>query len=243
MNERKLKMKYKGSNDYISFVLSQYPSMENISLPHNDEISKYRFLQEVYSILPFTSDYRYRWIPLIFDTVEQILKYIINPKQTCDTDFASLYKSVQNQCKTLSKKFAKQESITYKPISTILIKTTIICENVYQSQMNKSNIITCQTASFNIDHVLWLIESKFNDRGIAYLEKNKEYDFYGNTRYLITELLESYYGWRSAVFEKNIQQAKTKMEKQVYMFYGEVLILMANEYNKQILKELPYNEW
>ena len=33
------------------------------------------------------------------------------------------------------------------------------------------------------------------------------------------------------------------MEKQVYMFYGEVLILIANEYNKQILKELPYNEW
>ena len=232
------------SNDYIAYILTNYPEIKLISLPYDTSINKYAFLYRLYYLFPFMGNYSSRCISLTLDSMFEILSQIINHGQPAESDFSKLYKNTIDQVSRLQEKFNKGESIYYDSISDIILKVAIICENVYLNIKEKNDTYTYKTSSFDIVHVLRLIEIKMNMNGIAFstIEKGvRSYDFNKNISVISNMIISDYHTWNSTILDKYSKELILNMH--LYVFYGEILLLIANEYNKQIMKELPYNEW
>lgn len=232
------------SNDYIAYILTNYPEIESISLPYDTSINKYAFLYRLYYLFPFMGNYTSRYISLTLDSMFKILSQIINQGQYVESDFSKLYKNTIEQVSRLQEKFNNGESIYYDSMSDVILKVAIICENIYLNIRENNDTYIYKTSSFDIVHVLRLIENKMNMNGIAFstIEKGvRNYDFSKNITDISCLIISDYYTWNNSILDKYSKEII--LNSHLYVFYGEMLLLIANEYNKQIMKELPYNEW
>lgn len=227
-------------NDYIIYILRKYPSIKYIDLPYNNKIEKYLFLEDLFFIQPFMGKYQ-DYISLALDSIKKIFSQIIYRKQDADTNFCTLYNQIERQIKIFSGQKGDSSFKQYNSLSDLLIKIAIICENIYLNTEEKNTYFEFKTSSFDINHVLQLIEKKLFMKGIAFSRKGEEtYDYIKNLNNIRNRIFTDYWNLSYATFKK-LKQAE--LDSELYLFYGEALLLIANEYNKQVLNELPYSEW
>lgn len=223
--------------DYIQKFLELNPKVTTISLPHNQKVDKYIFLREVYHrLIPF-KQYYFNYILWAIDSIERILQKILENDRPVDDEFYLLYESTLNKISLNRENALNKTGISYQLMLDILIKTAVLCENVYLAGLDKTNAIYCQTSSYNIDHVLYVIESKFNLDGIYPTNERESYSFFRSITSLSKKIHQLYF---SSIF---LDSKQNILENIILMAYGEALILIANEHNKLLLKELSYNEW
>ncbi len=123
---------------------------------------------------------------------------------------------------------------------------SIILENIYLSK--EAEIIAYKTASYNIEHVLSIFETRAEVKGIiehGYTEQ-RTYDFELSVTNIVNNFQKSYMDHHSTstnfkeMFKK--LEAILALEKEPKIVYFEILLLVANTYNTYI-KELYCNEW
>lgn len=221
--------------DYITYMLMNKPSIEYIALPYGAKINKYAFLYKASQIMPFFNEKNNNLI--YSDTISLGL----NMFNSLDNDVYQLYSSI--------KSIIDNQHIKYDSLTNALIKFAILCENAYLCRHD--NVITCKATTFNIDHVLYFLESQSSFQGLINYEINK-HDF----NYVMNVIIHSFLLKNRSVF--TIDTMATTFDTLVHgynnlpieyppteqfsMVYLELLLLVANTYNNHI-KELYCNEW
>lgn len=226
-------------HDYMEYIFYRNPSIEDILLPYNKKINKYAFLIKTAPIISFINRARFKY-PFSIVCVAYNLEKVFNNKLSYDNDMMQLYNSINDQLIELQDNYTDNKNVNYNKLAELFIKIGTLYENIYLCKNGER--ISCKTVSFKINDVLLYIENTYNIPGIIYNGYDttaKKYNF-SNSIANITDNLRTYYDdYVLAIINKSKLE---KLEERFFMFYFEILLLVANTYNEHI-KEQYCNEW
>ncbi|MCQ4775114.1 hypothetical protein NE634_15515 [Lacrimispora saccharolytica] len=231
--------------DYICYILKKYPKIDNIILPNKTFINKYNFLYEFYPILAAVEPYWDESCALALESITYVLKIISGNKEKYDKDLLLLHQIIKNKVKECKSISSNKESTLYQLLTEILIRISILCENIYLHGKQDGEKILYKTSSYNIDHVLDVIEKRGN-KGIRFFCEKNPYNFHNSMKNILDYINNSYGQRQFGIGKLKLSYSPIEtldIRKYKCMIYCEALILLSNECDKQIQKELPYNEW
>ena len=215
---------------FDTFSCPKNKDIEDVLLPYGQKINKYDFISLASQILPFGN--------CSFISMHSIFENTFMTDQSYDTKMTKICNTVRKQL--------DEWIYNYDTISDILIKMSIILENIYLSK--ETETIAYKTTSYNIEHVLSIFETRSEVKGIiehGYTEQGK-YDFELSVTNIVNNFQKSYMDHHStsADLKETIKRLKAilTLEKEPQIVYFEILLLVANTYNTYI-KELYCNEW
>lgn len=218
--------------NYMTYILGKNKDIEDVLLPYGQRINKYDFISLASQILPFNR------CPVSF--IIDIFKDNFIADRSYDNEMMKL-------CNTVIKQTGEW-IYDFDVLSDILIKISIIFENIYLNKHNE--MIVYKTASYNIDHILSILEAQFKVKGImrrdyTYID-NKTYDFDFSMSNIVDDF-QKYYEDRCSTSTDLKEMSKRleailALENEPKIAYFEILLLVANTYNTYI-KELYCNEW
>ena len=216
--------------NYMTYILGKNKDIEDVLLPYGQKINKYDFISLASQILPFGN--------CSFISMHSIFENTFMTDQSYDPKMTKICNTVRKQL--------DEWIYNYDTISDILIKMSIILENIYLSK--KTETIAYKTTSYNIEHVLSIFETRSEVKGIiehGYTEQGK-YDFELSVTNIVNNFQKSYMDHHSTSADLKEMFKRLKailtLEKEPQIVYFEILLLVANTYNTYI-KELYCNEW
>lgn len=214
-------------HDFMSYIFSENPSIENVLFLNDQKINKYEFIFRSCQIMPFGSKLKDDEYPLSVAAVSYTFNNACIKSCPYDNDIKQLYEIVREQIKALKKEYV------YDLFFDTLIKMSIVLENNYLCKDKK--VITYKSDSFNIDHVLYFVEERLDIMGIREAGHNKTrntYNFYSGMNTLIRRLHLADTNYYSNI----------NLNSNFYTILFEILLLLTNTYNEH-MKELYCNEW
>lgn len=210
--------------DYFIHILSNHPLIDEIPISNSEAVNKYVFLQKIYQNLPFAGEYVNKYKTLTFKSIKNILFFIETLSKDMDNDIWKLFSYIQDSISDEHDTFIKESKINYDTISAILLKLSILLQNIYNYKKNNSSQLMYSTSSYTIDNVLCIIEN-LTQKGCIY-----KYKFEINNMNAITKDL------------RLCNRVNRNTDDYFFVLYLEFLVLTFNAYNNE-LKEREQYEW
>ena len=223
---------------YINYILfKDYDDndlMKKITLPDGKKIDKYIFYSEIKKFLPYGVYLDTDNVMTIKCLKKASKNFILNGKQM-DEDINRLFKNIQSLVSEQSELLKNSDKLSYEKIYDILLKLSVLYENIYMSRQSNDTVIKYRTSSYELSHILSFVETIFNFKKIGIYNAGFNIDKLMKKLH-INFLPHIFYGPFLSILKKdNFRQSFESI-------YFEILLLLTNEYNER-LKEIYGNEW
>lgn len=210
---------------------------EKVELPCDNQTSFHLFCHEAYKFFHLLQSHG-----IIVNLENMCIKYILDTflytLKSCDKNYQNFYDNIQYEFESLSQMKICGDNYRLRNIlehvTDIIIKMSILLENVFECEA-ANTIYTISSTSYNIDHVLSIIEKRCKHDGIIQKYINNKNGELSNILSSIKNEVNLNRNNKKSFMNIFAKTKETGLDEKYIMVCFELLVIGANKCNQVLV--------